>query len=110
MTKINIALATDEGVVIDDQTISIVELCHCCGLPVEQVLIMVDYGIIEPLEFQTSHIRWQFTGSSVIRLQTAQRLQRDLDVNLAGAALVLELLDEIKMLRQLKIHGELSPN
>ncbi|MBL1320937.1 MAG: MerR family transcriptional regulator [Methylophaga sp.] len=97
------ALVTDESVVIDEQTISIVELCHSCALPIEQVLIMVEYGIIEPLEFQTSHIRWQFTGSNVIRLQTVQRLQRDLDVNLAGAALALELLDEIKMLRRLKV-------
>ena len=33
------------------------------------------------------------------RARTAIRLQRDLDINLAGAALVLELLDEIDTLR-----------
>jgi chaperone modulatory protein CbpM len=101
MTNKNIELVTDV-VVSDDQTISIVELCHCCDLPAEQVLTLVEYGIIEPLDFHSSHIRWQFTGSSIVRIQTAQRLQRDLEVNLAGAALVLDLLDEIKMLRRLK--------
>lgn len=101
MTNKNIELVTDV-IVSDEQTISIVELCHCCTLPIEQVLTLVEYGIIEPLDFHLSHIRWQFMGSSVIRIHTAQRLQRDLDVNLAGAALALDLLDEIKMLRRLK--------
>jgi len=101
MTNKNIELVKDV-VVSDDQTISIVELCHCCTLPIEQVLTLVEYGIIEPLDFQSSHIHWQFTGNSIVRIHTVQRLQRDLDVNLAGAALALDLLDEIKMLRRLK--------
>tara|TARA_R110001606_G_C15403585_1_gene653703 strand:+ start:18005 stop:18166 length:162 start_codon:yes stop_codon:yes gene_type:complete len=50
---------------------------------------MVDQGIIEPLEFQSSYIHWQFTGNSVLRVQTAIRPQRDLDINLADAAMVL---------------------
>jgi len=36
----------------------------------------------------------------LLRVQTTLRLQRDLEVNLAGAVLALELLDEIKQLRQ----------
>ncbi len=38
---------------------------------------------------------WQFHISSVKRVRTAVHLQRDLGVNLAGAALALELLDRI---------------
>ena len=60
---------------------------------------MVEYGVIEPLNFQTSQIRWEFNSSSIVRINIATRLQRDLEVNLAGAALALELLDEIKTLR-----------
>tara|TARA_R110001592_G_scaffold47763_1_gene151080 strand:- start:3198 stop:3515 length:318 start_codon:yes stop_codon:yes gene_type:complete len=94
-------IALVAGVVVsDDQIVSLVELCKCCDLAAEHVLTMVEQGIIEPLKFQSSHIHWQFTRNSVLRVKTAIRLQRDLDVNLAGAALALDLLDEIKILRR----------
>jgi chaperone modulatory protein CbpM len=92
-------------VVSEEQIVSIVEICRCCNIPVEQVLTFVEYGIIEPLELQLSHIHWQFTGDSVLRVKTTLRLQRDLDVNLAGAALAIELLEEIKTLRRLNDAG-----
>ena len=104
MTKDIIELI--EGVIVsEDQTVSIVELCRCCDIAAEQVLTLVEYGIIEPLELQSSHIHWQFTGDSVLRVKTTLRLQRDLDVNLAGAALAIELLEEIKTLRRLNVSG-----
>ena len=65
----------------------------------KQVLPLVEYGIVEPIEARSTNICWQFTNSSVLRVQTALRLQRDLDLNLAGVALALDLLDEIKLLR-----------
>lgn len=90
------------GTLIDDaQTVSLAELCRCCALPAEQVMIMVEHGIIEPLETRITHSRWQFSGGSVVRIQRAIRLQRDLGVNMAGAALALDLLDEIQILRRL---------
>lgn len=90
------------GTLIDDaQTVSLAELCRCCALPAEQVMIMVEHGIIEPLETRITHSRWQFSGGSVVRIQRAIRLQRDLGVNMAGAALALDLLDEVQTLRQL---------
>jgi len=99
MTKDIIELVA--GIVVsDDQTVSLGELCKCCNLAAEQVLTMVEYGIVDPLEFKSNHIQWQFTGNSMLRVQTALRLQRDLEVNLAGVALALDLLDEIKTLRR----------
>lgn len=88
-------------VVTDSHTISIKELSKCCLLTQDEVLKMVQYGIIEPIEIQETQTHWQFAYTSVLRVQTASRLQRDLGVNLAGAALALDLLDEIKKLRQL---------
>jgi len=89
------------GVVVsDDDTLSLAKLCRRCSLPAEEIFTLVEYGIIEPMESDKPHIRWQFTHNSVLRVQTALRLQRDLEVNLAGAALALDLLDEIKMLRR----------
>jgi chaperone modulatory protein CbpM len=43
--------------------------------------------------------RWRFSGTHLRRATVALRLQRDLGVNLAGAALALELLDELDTLR-----------
>lgn len=89
------------GVIVEeDQRISFSALCRYCCLPAEQVISMVNHGIIEPIEPQMTSICWQFSGDSIIRVQEAVRLQRDLGINLPGTALVLELLDEVKALRQ----------
>ena len=88
-----------EGILEDDALFSLEELCRSCRLPLEQLLEMVDEGIIEPVDYQQTTTSWQFAGNSVVRVRTVIRLQRDLGVNLAGAALAVELLDEIKALR-----------
>ena len=42
---------------------------------------------------------WRFSGVQLRRARVAVHLQRDLGVNTAGAALVLQLMDEIEALR-----------
>lgn len=88
-------------IVSEDEQISLAELCRGCALPAEQVIMMIDYGIIEPMEATGRSFHWQFTADCLPRLQTAIRLQRDLEINLAGIAVALDLLDEVKTLRQL---------
>jgi len=77
--------------------LSMGELCHACQVPAEVIIEMVDQGLIDPLGRDPA--RWRFTGLSVQRVRCAQRLRRDLGVNLPGAALALELLDELERLR-----------
>ena len=87
-----------DGMLLDERVcLTMVELCQATGLHAEAVLSIVSEGVIEPLG-QTPR-DWRFTAESLARLKTVMRLQRDLDVNLAGAALVLDLLDEVKALR-----------
>ncbi|MDD5394135.1 MAG: chaperone modulator CbpM [Thiothrix sp.] len=93
------------GILEEDVLFSLEELCRSCFLPAEQLLEMVDEGIIEPVNYQQTTTSWQFAGNSVVRVRTVIRLQRDLGVNLAGAALAVELLDEIKALRKSPQHG-----
>jgi len=89
------------GIIIsDEQQISMAELCQYCTLPAECIITMIEYGIIEPVESRTTVSHWQFSAESVLRVKTVTRLQRDLGVNLAGAALALDLLDEVKVLRK----------
>lgn len=90
------------GQVIGEETvITLAELCVHCTLEKEEILVMVDEGILDPGGFSTGRRnieQWQFHISSVRRVRTVVHLQRDLGVNLAGAALALELLDRIEQL------------
>ena len=74
------------------------DLCEICSVSSERVVRLVDEGLVEPVGSEPSE--WLFSGRSVRRIVVAERLSRDLRVNEAGAALVLDLLDEVKQLRQ----------
>ena len=74
------------------------ELCRTCALDVEQVMDMVAEGILEPRG--RSPREWRFTGPQVWRVRVAVHLQYDLQLNLAGAALAVDLLEEIETLRE----------
>lgn len=89
---------TIRGAVLDERVrLTLHEVCHICGAAEETIIEMVREGVAEA---SSRGGEWTFTGIAVTRIQTALRLQRDLDVNLAGAALALELLDEIERLRR----------
>ena len=81
----------------EDISFSLAQLCQMTKMPAETVLEMFDYGVIEP--YQAAADKLQFTGASLNRLRCAQRLKMDLGVNTAGAALAVEVLEELKQLR-----------
>jgi len=86
------------GDVLEEQpTFSLGELCRVCGVHAEWVAALVEEGVLEPRGRAMS--RWRFPGASVQLVQAVLRLQRDLDINLAGAALALELMEEVRVLR-----------
>ncbi len=82
---------------IDEQaTFTLAELCHCFGVEAEVIEELVEQGILEPAGRQGRH--WCFPSSSLRRTRITLHLQRDLGVNLAGAALALDLLERIEEL------------
>jgi chaperone modulatory protein CbpM len=88
-----------EGELLDEYSeLSVSELCRACNLSAEKLIELVDYGVVEPKGRKFSH--WRFSGMSIRRLQCALRLQQDLGVNVAGAALAIDLLEELSTLRQ----------
>ena len=95
---------TLRGQLIEAETlITVGELCRHCTVRVEEVISYVQEGILDPLDeaaIPEKAETWQFHISSVRRVRTAVHLQRDLGVNLAGAALALELLDRIMELEK----------
>ena len=81
----------------EELELTLEELCYACRLPADQIIELVEEGIIEPYGRSTAH--WRFQATSVHRIHSAIHLNRDLGINWPGAALVLELLDEIESLR-----------
>lgn len=87
------------GMVLDEHTqFTLVELCLLGKTSAEWVIELVDEGVLEPEGATVSD--WRFDARALKRLQAVKRLQRDLRINLPGAALVLDLLDEVESLRQ----------
>ena len=87
------------GEIVDEtMEITIVELCRSCAVDEDFVESMVDEGIIEPTRKRDK--QWYFALSTVRQTRVVAHLQRDLGVNLAGAALAIELLDRLEHLER----------
>jgi chaperone modulatory protein CbpM len=82
----------------ENDVVSLADLCRSCTVKTETVTTLVAEGILDPVGGDVEH--WQFTIGSLRRVKTVIHLQRDLGVNLAGAALALELLDQIAELKR----------
>ena len=86
------------GMIFDEETeITVVELCEVCSVDQQMIDDLIAEGILEPLDNGGEVTRLPY--SSVRRTHTVVHLQRDLGVNLPGAALALELLERIDKLR-----------
>ena len=79
-------------------TCSFNELCLRNNLDTDFVVQCVEVGIADAMG--DSPVEWSFTSSAAVRIQKAYRLQRDLEINLNGLAMVLDLLDEVESLQE----------
>ncbi len=87
-----------EGIILEEQeALSMGELCSLCRVHADYVLDLVEEGILEP---GGDDKRYKFHGECVVRTRKAIRLQRDMGLNLAGVAMVLDLIDEVQELRE----------
>jgi chaperone modulatory protein CbpM len=94
MSKNEIVIIVDYA---QETLLTLEELCGICGISPDFVKGLLEEDII------TMQVGRQgeclFDLKALHRIQTLLRLQRDLDVNVAGAALVLDLMDEVEALR-----------
>ncbi len=87
------------AILLDDSVeLSLAELCSACSVSEELVIEIVAEGIVEPSG--PDRAQWRFSGIAVARVQRVLRLQQDFDVNLPGAALALELFEQLERLRR----------
>jgi chaperone modulatory protein CbpM len=86
------AIENLEAQLLDESAfLSVQEFCRACGLELETIVELADLGVVSPSG--SSPPDWRLPAAALPRLRTAARLIRDLEVNVSGAALALELLD-----------------
>ena len=78
--------------------VTLADLCRSCTVETKTITTLVAEGILDPMGGDAEH--WRFTVGSLRRVKTVIHLQRDLGINLAGAALALDLLDRISELER----------
>lgn len=87
------------GTLVDAETaLSLDELCRLCGADTAAIVELVEEGILSASG--AAPPAWAFEGAALSRARRALRLHRDLQINLAGVALALDLMDELDMLRR----------
>lgn len=88
-----------KAIIVDEQPLSLLDICQALGSPAEVIVEMVEYGIVEPIRGRSVK-NWQFSAQTLRRTRVAMRLQRDLHVNLEGLGLAMNLLEEVQTLRR----------
>ena len=75
------------------------EIALRCGVEQSFVEQLVEFGIIESQIIESAAPdAGKYSGEVTLRVQRCVRLQRDLGVNLEGAAVIVELLERIESL------------
>ena len=97
MAKGNLLKLLSGEIFEEEIELSLADLCRACRLSAERVFELIEQGVVEPIGRDPT--RWRFQGISVRRVRCAQRLAQDLGVNGAGAALAIDLLEELERLR-----------
>ena len=83
---------------LTDIIMSLDELVSACGQERQWVIELIEENIIE---YDVPE-REQFTGYQLTTVRRASRLSRDFEASVPAIGLILELLDEVEQLRQLK--------
>ena len=92
------------GTIFDESTmLSLEDLSRMCSVDERHIVEFVQEGVLNVIEVRS---QWQFSGDALRRARLAVRLERDLELNLAGVALAVNLIEEIAQLRrELKSRG-----
>jgi chaperone modulatory protein CbpM len=83
------------------------ELAAWSNLPVEDIADLVDAGVLTPLDREARPPRFRLCLVSTVR--TARRLQQDFELDRAGLALAVALLQRIENLESRLGPGATTP-
>src|SRR5580698_2355608 len=87
------------GAILEESAdLTIKDLSRMCAVDERHIVEFVEEGVLNVVEVNTTE--WHFTGAALRRARLALRLERDLELNLAGVALALQLMEELEHLRR----------
>ena len=85
------------GVLIDESTtFSYIEVCEKYHIPEKLLIEMLEHGLFTDQSSQIEQL--QLNSKELQKIEAAFRLHEDLDINLPGVVLALELLEKIEQL------------
>jgi chaperone modulatory protein CbpM len=86
------------GTLFDDSILlTVKDLSRMCATDEKHIAEFVEEGVLTVVEVSTE---WHFSGAALRRARIALRLERDLELNLPGVALALDLMEELEQLRR----------
>jgi chaperone modulatory protein CbpM len=77
--------------------LSLKDLSRMCAVDEQHIVEYVEEGVLQVIEVRSE---WHFSGDALRRARLAVRLERDLELNLAGVALAVELIEQLEQLRR----------
>lgn len=87
-----------DAVIVEEQTdFTLEQLCRACGAESMQLMALVHEGVLAPDGHAPDS--WRFGGSALPRARTALRLAHEFGIEPGAAAIVMDLLAEIGVLR-----------
>jgi chaperone modulatory protein CbpM len=90
------------GELLDEVTLTLEELAQACQVEPNWVLDHVEAGVLSGTLNEPA--QWSFVSADLVRAKTLISIERDFDANQELAALVADLIEEIKRLKtQLKV-------
>jgi len=92
------------AVMVDDQApLSLHEMACMCEQQIDWVVTLVREGLVfverDVVITETSPEQWLFASAAAARARQIAHVQRDFDVNLDAAALMVDLMQEVRQLR-----------
>lgn len=83
---------------VESEQLTLENLAACTGVHPTLITYFVEYGLLEPVT--STGRQWLFDTACIARLRTIERLRRDLGANLAGIAVILDLLERLTALQR----------
>lgn len=85
------------GEVLDDFTLTLEELARACSVEPQWVLARVEAGILGGTLLEPA--TWCFASVDLVRARQLVSIERDFDANEELAALVVDLIEEVRRLK-----------
>jgi len=97
MSKSNLRVLSGQ-LIESDNLLTLEELSRAVHTDVETLTLMVEYELIHPKGQLPD--TWVFDAVCLKRARKACRLQKDLELNFSGVGVILDLLDEVELLKK----------